>query len=312
MEEEAVNSTVINEEIRTRKHTMHLCLGTESDDKNAISVDQTPTPTRLIRNCEEVGLFEDLKHVNPFEETFRRAVEDGKTPSESGLMLPDGPDFESAAKIVSEDTLHTPHIFPSSYYTPEATADTPKSPQKKEKTAGQKRKWMPTKWKLAPKIEKTICIRPKAPVSTEILQPTILIPPTIIVKCLPTTCQNTALRLPIPSTTTTSSTVKEKLKNFCKEAKFRHTDVKIKTEVDEGKHTIIPVQKEEKNNKSNGSNKEAVKRYRERLKNYRDYLKSNNQQLQEENSKLKQQNEALRDLLRKHKIRIPKELIEIN
>lgn len=37
--------------------------------------DQTPTPTRFIRNCEEVGLFQDLQNVNPFEETFRRAVE---------------------------------------------------------------------------------------------------------------------------------------------------------------------------------------------------------------------------------------------
>lgn len=40
--------------------------------------DQTPTPTRFIRNCEEVGLFQDLQ-VNPFEETFRRAVEEGNT-----------------------------------------------------------------------------------------------------------------------------------------------------------------------------------------------------------------------------------------
>lgn len=41
--------------------------------------DQTPTPTRFIRNCEEVGLFQDLQNVNPFEETFRRAVESGTT-----------------------------------------------------------------------------------------------------------------------------------------------------------------------------------------------------------------------------------------
>jgi len=38
-------------------------------------VDETPTPTGLLRNCEEVGLFQDLKNVNPFEETFRKAVE---------------------------------------------------------------------------------------------------------------------------------------------------------------------------------------------------------------------------------------------
>lgn len=38
MEEEAVNLTVINEEIRTRKHTMRLCLGTDSDDKNGANI----------------------------------------------------------------------------------------------------------------------------------------------------------------------------------------------------------------------------------------------------------------------------------
>lgn len=43
--------------------------------------DQTPTPTRFIRNCEEVGLFQDLQNVNPFEETFRKAVEAAKTGS---------------------------------------------------------------------------------------------------------------------------------------------------------------------------------------------------------------------------------------
>lgn len=29
--------------------------------------DETPTPTRFIRNCEEVGLFQDLQNVNPFD-----------------------------------------------------------------------------------------------------------------------------------------------------------------------------------------------------------------------------------------------------
>ncbi|XP_055380068.1 uncharacterized protein LOC129611122 isoform X2 [Condylostylus longicornis] len=67
--------------------------------------DQTPTPTtRLIKNCEEVGLFDDLKHVNPFDETFRRAVEESTVltneKNTNNLNLPS-----------SEDTLHTPHII---------------------------------------------------------------------------------------------------------------------------------------------------------------------------------------------------------
>lgn len=34
-----------------------------------------------MRNCEEVGLFQDLQHDNPFDETFRKAVECGKLES---------------------------------------------------------------------------------------------------------------------------------------------------------------------------------------------------------------------------------------
>lgn len=62
--------------------------------------DQTPTPTRFIRNCEEVGLFQDLQNVNPFDETFKKAIQNGKCGSS---YIPD---------ISGDDTLHTPHIFP--------------------------------------------------------------------------------------------------------------------------------------------------------------------------------------------------------
>lgn len=69
-----------------------------------MTADQTPTPTRLIRNCEEVGLFEDLQHVNPFEETFRRAVE-SKDGTQSGSNL-------DTSTLTGDETLHTPHVMP--------------------------------------------------------------------------------------------------------------------------------------------------------------------------------------------------------
>lgn len=47
-----------------------------------------------------MGLFQDLQNVNPFDETFRKATELVKSGS---LHIP-----ESS----SDDTLHTPHIFP--------------------------------------------------------------------------------------------------------------------------------------------------------------------------------------------------------
>ncbi|XP_045508376.1 uncharacterized protein LOC123704127 [Colias croceus] len=85
--------------VHTKKHDMVLQLGMEQ--KAAFAADQTPTPTRFIRNCEEVGLFQDLQNVtvNPFDEGFKRAME----AKHNVLSL------ESA----SEDVLHTPHlVFP--------------------------------------------------------------------------------------------------------------------------------------------------------------------------------------------------------
>lgn len=61
----------------------------------------------MIRNCEEVGLFEDLKHVNPFEVTFRQAI-DEKRPN---VLLSTQKSLE-LIKIHDEDTLHTPNILP--------------------------------------------------------------------------------------------------------------------------------------------------------------------------------------------------------
>lgn len=37
-------------------------------------LDQTPTPTRFLKNCEEVGLFNEL--ANSFEQEFHKAHED--------------------------------------------------------------------------------------------------------------------------------------------------------------------------------------------------------------------------------------------
>lgn len=60
--------------------------------------DETPTPIRFIRNCEEVGLFQDLQHVNPFDEQFRRASE----------VVP----IPGSTNVIGDDVLHTPHVFP--------------------------------------------------------------------------------------------------------------------------------------------------------------------------------------------------------
>lgn len=83
-----------------KKHDMMLNLGLAS--KNNEVADQTPTPTRFIRNCEEVGLFQDLQNVNPFDEFFKKAVEAARS----------GGTLEVPQSHNSDDTLHTPHILP--------------------------------------------------------------------------------------------------------------------------------------------------------------------------------------------------------
>ncbi|XP_055613368.1 cyclic AMP-dependent transcription factor ATF-2 [Uranotaenia lowii] len=94
-------------QVHRDKHDMLLNL--ELPLKANLFADQTPTPTRLIGKCEEVGLFEDLQHVNPFEETFRRAVEENQS---SEKVEDTSVEKSTSGCEMNDDTLHTPHIFP--------------------------------------------------------------------------------------------------------------------------------------------------------------------------------------------------------
>ncbi|XP_041372329.1 cyclic AMP-dependent transcription factor ATF-2-like [Gigantopelta aegis] len=61
--------------VHLRKHEMSLALNlggsTISSPSNPF-LDQTPTPTKFLKNCEEIGLFQELSK-NPFEEAFKKA-----------------------------------------------------------------------------------------------------------------------------------------------------------------------------------------------------------------------------------------------
>lgn len=48
--------------------------------------DQTPTPTRFLKNCEEVGLFNEL--ASSFEHEFKKAAEDDEKKARKGLGGP--------------------------------------------------------------------------------------------------------------------------------------------------------------------------------------------------------------------------------
>ncbi|XP_073324768.1 cyclic AMP-dependent transcription factor ATF-7b isoform X5 [Pagrus major] len=59
--------------VHKHKHEMTLKFGPARTD-SVIIADQTPTPTRFLKNCEEVGLFNEL--ATSFEQEFCKAHED--------------------------------------------------------------------------------------------------------------------------------------------------------------------------------------------------------------------------------------------
>ncbi|XP_032239798.1 cyclic AMP-dependent transcription factor ATF-2 [Nematostella vectensis] len=59
-------------ESHKQKHQLSLKLGNLKPADLAHLADQTPTPTRFLKNLEEEGLFEDLE--NPFDQEFKKAA----------------------------------------------------------------------------------------------------------------------------------------------------------------------------------------------------------------------------------------------
>jgi len=91
----------VNEDHLSIHKQQHVSLSINSSNGSKTPTyiaDETPTPTRFIRNCEEVGLFQDLQHVNPFDEQFRRASE----------VVP----IPTCTNDNGDDVLHTPQVFP--------------------------------------------------------------------------------------------------------------------------------------------------------------------------------------------------------
>ncbi|XP_013394258.1 cyclic AMP-dependent transcription factor ATF-7 isoform X2 [Lingula anatina] len=61
--------------VHKQKHQFALTLNTSTKEINKILfVDQTPTPTKFLKNCDEIGLFQELKG-NPFDESFKKAID---------------------------------------------------------------------------------------------------------------------------------------------------------------------------------------------------------------------------------------------
>ncbi|XP_068519783.1 cyclic AMP-dependent transcription factor ATF-7 isoform X2 [Anas acuta] len=108
--------------VHKHKHEMTLKFGPARTD-SVIIADQTPTPTRFLKNCEEVGLFNEL--ASSFEHEFKKAAEDDEKKSAGALdmSLPSTPDI----KIKEEEPVEVDSSPPDS------PASNPPSPQSKEK-----------------------------------------------------------------------------------------------------------------------------------------------------------------------------------
>ncbi|XP_060618860.2 cyclic AMP-dependent transcription factor ATF-7 [Anolis sagrei] len=109
------------------KHEMTLKFGPARTD-SVIIADQTPTPTRFLKNCEEVGLFNEL--ASSFEHDFKKATEDDekKCSGPLDMSLPSTPDV----KIKEEEPVEVDSSPPDSPVT------SPRSPQAKEKESVSK------------------------------------------------------------------------------------------------------------------------------------------------------------------------------
>uniref|UniRef100_A0A8D0BC70 Cyclic AMP-dependent transcription factor ATF-7 n=2 Tax=Salvator merianae TaxID=96440 RepID=A0A8D0BC70_SALMN len=109
------------------KHEMTLKFGPARTD-SVIIADQTPTPTRFLKNCEEVGLFNEL--ASSFENDFKKATEDDekKCSGPLDMSLPSTPDI----KIKEEEPVEVDSSPPDSPVT------NPQSPRATEKESTSK------------------------------------------------------------------------------------------------------------------------------------------------------------------------------
>ncbi|XP_068449557.1 cyclic AMP-dependent transcription factor ATF-7b isoform X3 [Clinocottus analis] len=93
--------------VHKHKHEMTLKFGPARTD-SVIIADQTPTPTRFLKNCEEVGLFNEL--ASSFEHEFTKAHEDDQR-----TKHPAGPlQTPSEVKVENEGPLQVDSSCPGS------------------------------------------------------------------------------------------------------------------------------------------------------------------------------------------------------
>ncbi|XP_068171811.1 cyclic AMP-dependent transcription factor ATF-7b isoform X2 [Antennarius striatus] len=93
--------------VHKHKHEMTLKFGPARTD-SVIIADQTPTPTRFLKNCEEVGLFNEL--ASSFEQEFVKAHEDEQRAKHPAAPL----QTPSEVKVENEGPLQVDSSSPGS------------------------------------------------------------------------------------------------------------------------------------------------------------------------------------------------------
>uniref|UniRef100_A0A3B4CB24 Cyclic AMP-dependent transcription factor ATF-7 n=1 Tax=Pygocentrus nattereri TaxID=42514 RepID=A0A3B4CB24_PYGNA len=122
--------------VHKHKHEMTLKFGQTRTD-TVIIADQTPTPTRFLKNCEEVGLFSELD--GSFEQELRKTQEEEERRAKttlSALQIPSEMEREGPLEIDS-----SPPDSPSSASSMTDSKDS--VPVTKEPVALRKNKDMP-------------------------------------------------------------------------------------------------------------------------------------------------------------------------
>uniref|UniRef100_A0A8C7V5S1 Cyclic AMP-dependent transcription factor ATF-7 n=1 Tax=Oncorhynchus mykiss TaxID=8022 RepID=A0A8C7V5S1_ONCMY len=120
--------------VHKHKHEMTLKFGPARTD-SVIIADQTPTPTRFLKNCEEVGLFNEL--ASSFEQEFRKAHEDdqrNKNPLPTPHLLAPPLQTLSGVKEEDEGPLEVDSSPPGSPDSTSSMSDSSKEPMGRGKT----------------------------------------------------------------------------------------------------------------------------------------------------------------------------------
>lgn len=297
--------------VHRKKHDMLLNL--ELPNKSNLFADQTPTPTRLIGKCEEVGLFEDLQKVNPFDETFRRAVEEKS--SGSGEIA-NGKAVPSLGPVgTGDETLHTPHVFPllerrDSQKLSKLIISRSNS-KRGEDAAIQSEPVLESRQSSKRKKQNQIYSGNKKPLVKVLPKSTPATQPVIIISCE----QNEALPCIKPSTPL--HPVKAKLKKYlARNGQLESTDEATQQPSTSAtastlstEQSIKPVEsnekparlREESTDQKHERWKMAAKRYRTRVKQNQDKIHQKNLELEEENLRLKTELARMRHVLSLHK-----------